>query len=133
MTPIAAGETILQAIDYINKTWVENGERQSEIARLLCDLYHELEFTSIDVQRGYKFAKQIQDARRERRRLKDEMELLRILHDQVVNTPTCKKFVMDLASHLGGAKKRKAQLEQRIYSPRSEAFKEQFEAVTACD
>lgn len=123
MTPITAGESILQAIDYINKAWVTNGERQSEIDKMLCDLYHELEFTNIDIQRGYKLAKQIQDARRERRKLKDEMELLRILHDQVVNTPNGKKFVMDLTAHLGGARKRKAQLDNRIYSPRSEAFK----------
>jgi hypothetical protein len=132
MTPIEAGETILRAIDYINKAWVENGEQQSKIEKLLCDLHHELEFTSIDIQRGYKFAKQIQDARRERRKLKDEMELLRILYDQVVNTPTGKKFVVDLTAHLGGAKKRQAQLENRIYSPRSEVFKEQGE-VTPCD
>ena len=133
MTPIEAGEAILRAIDYINKAWVENGEQQSEVEKLLCDLYHELEFANIDIQRGYKFAKQIQDARRERRKLKDEMELLRILHDQVVNTPNGKKLVMDLTAHLGGAKKRQAQLENRIYSPRSEAFKPIGEAVELCD
>ena len=133
MTPIEAGEAILRAIDYINKAWVENGEQQSEVEKLLCDLYHELEFANIDIQRGYKFAKQIQDARRERRKLKDEMELLRILHDQVVNTPNGKKFVVDLTAHLGGAKKRRAQLENRIYSPRSETFKPIGEAVELCD
>lgn len=132
MTPIEAGEAILRAIDYVNKAWVENGEQQSEVEKLLCDLYHELELANIDIQRGYKFAKQIQDARRERRKLKDEMELLRILHDQVINTPNGKKFVMDLTAHLGGAKKRQAQLENRIYSPRSEAFKPIGEAVEEC-
>lgn len=133
MTPIEAGEAILRAIDYIHKAWVENNERQSELDKQLCDLTHFLELTSIDVQRGYRFAKQIQDVCRERRKVKNEHEQLRILYDQVVNTPNGKKFVMDLTAHLGGAKKRQAQLENRIYSPRSEAFKPIGEAVEECD
>ncbi len=131
MTPIEAGEEILRCIDHIQKTFKRNSERESELDKQLCDLEHMLEFTPIDIQRGYKLAKQIQDIQRERRRIKNEIELLRILHDQATNTPTGKKFVNDLTAHLGGAKKRKVHLDNRIYTPRSEAFKEAQNASNA--
>ena len=127
MTPIEAGEEILRCIDYINRTWVENNERRSELDKQLCDLIHLLEFTPIDIQRGYSLAKQVQDVRRKLRIVKDEHEQLRILFNQVTDTPTCKKFVVDLTASLGAAKKRLTQLDNRIYTPRSQAFKEQAE------
>lgn len=127
MTPIEAGEEILRCIDYINKARVENNEMQSELDKQLRDLLHLLEFTPIDIQRGYRLAKQIQDVCRRRRMVKDEHEQLRILHENAIATPTGTKFTVDLTRQLGNTKKRVTQLENRVYTPRSQAFREQAE------
>lgn len=123
MDTIEAAETILRCFNFIQQSFKDNAERQSELDKQLCDLDHMLEWSRIDVQRGYRLAKQRQDVLLERRRVKDEGEMLRILHDQVINAGTGKAFVVALTAHLGGAKKRKAQLDSRVYAPRSELFR----------
>lgn len=122
MDAIEAAETILRCIDFIQTSRQECCEMQGELDKQLCDLAHQLEFTNVDIQRGYKIAKQMQDAYRERRRVKDELEVLRIIYDHAIDVPACKKFTADLTSHLGGAKKRSKQMEDRIYTPRSKKF-----------
>lgn len=119
MDAIEAAETILYCIDFIKTSRQEHNDRQSELDKQLCDIAHQLEFTNIDIQRGYKLAKQMQDACRERRTVKDEQEILRILCDGAFETGACKNFVASLTAHLGGARKRHRQLDERIYTPRS--------------
>lgn len=122
MTPIEAGEEILRCINLIDTMNTENNDKMSEIDKEICDIQHFIELTPLDIQRGYKLAKQLQDALQERRRLKDNYEMLRILYGQVVLSGACKSFVTTLTSHLAGAKRRNEELQRRIYSPRSQAF-----------
>jgi len=121
MDAIEAGETILRCIDRIREIYADNGERLSEVDKEICDVMHLLEFTPIDIQRGYSLAKQLQDARRERRAIKDSCELTSIMH-KYLTEGNSKAFTNGLINQLNGAKKRKAQLDNRIYTPRSKAY-----------
>ena len=123
MDAIEAADTILCCMKFIEESFSKHNEMQSELDKQLCDLGHKLEFTNIDIQRGYKIAKHMQDVYRERRKVKDEREILDILYNHLINAGVGKKFSVELTAHLRGAKKRKAQLERRTYTPRSEAFK----------
>lgn len=122
MTPITAGETILQAIDYVLKTYPENYDRITKLKDQADDLVHIIEFTPLDIQRGYKYAKQLQDIRRERRILKDDNELLRPMYD-FLSQGSSQAFRNGFANALQRARHREKALPERVYSPRSEAFK----------
>ena len=132
MTPITAGESILQAIDYILKTYPENYDKIGELDKQLCDIQHEIEFTPLDIQRGFRLAKKMQDVRKERRALKDENELLKPLYD-FLNQGSNQAFKNGFSNALQRAKQREKALPERTYGPRSEAFKQSCEAVTPCD
>jgi hypothetical protein len=121
MTPIEAGETILKCLDYINQQYESNYELINELDKQLCDIQHTIEFTALDIQRGYKLAKQLQDIRKRRRIAKDENELLYHMHDYL-NAGTSKHFIVGFTSNLGKAKRRSEQLQDREYYPRSQAF-----------
>lgn len=118
MTPIEAGETILRCIDYILSTYPANYDKVGELDKKLVDLYHEIELTPIDIQRGYRLAKQVQDVRKERRVYKDENELLKAMHD-FLNNGQSAAFRNGLANALQKSKHRASQLENRFYRHRS--------------
>lgn len=121
MTPIEAGEEILRCIDYITKTFPENQAKLEELHKQEEDLWHLIEFTPLDVQRGYRLAKQLQDVRIQRRVIKDEQEVMCYLNEYLINGTT-KSFVTGLVSALSKAKRRTEQQRLRVYSPRSQAF-----------
>jgi hypothetical protein len=131
MTPIETGESILRYIDHISEAYSANYDRIGELDRQLCDLNHIIEFTPMDIQKGYKFAKQLQDLRKERRALKDENELLKPIH-KFLSTGQSTAFRNGLANAIGKAKQRERTLPLRVYTPRSQAFQEGGE-VKACE
>lgn len=123
MTPISAGETILQAISYILDTYPANYDKIGELEKQQCDLLHQIEFEPIVPPRGYKMLRELKEMRLERRKLKDENELLKPLYDYL-NTGNAQNFTVGMVNNLGKAKRRNEQLGNREYSPRSEAFKQ---------
>ena len=131
MTPIETGESILRYIDHISETYFANYNQIGELDRQLCDLNHIIEFTPMDIQKGYKYAKQLQDIRRERRALKDENEMLKPMYD-FLSTGQSTAFRNGLANAIGKAKQRERTLPLRVYTPRSQAFQEGGE-VKACE
>lgn len=67
---------LLEVVTTIRKTSKELNEKMSIIDKTICDLQHEIEFGKFDVCRGYKKFRQLQDILIERRKIKDELELL---------------------------------------------------------
>lgn len=128
MDAIEAGETILRCINYIVNEYPANYDRIGELDCQLTDISHSIEFTPFDIQRGYKFAKQIQEVRNERRNLKDANELLKPLHD-FLSAGTSQAFKNGLATAVLKAKQRERTLPLRIYTPRSKIFQEVKEEI----
>ncbi|HBN95111.1 MAG TPA: hypothetical protein DDZ66_02330 [Firmicutes bacterium] len=131
MTPIEAGETILQAINYILKTYPENLDKIKELEAQQADLLHFLEFDPLTRPIGYKFAKEIKEVRLSRRKFKDENEILKPLYEYLTNGNS-QSFIVGLTSNLGKARKRGDQLHLREYGPRSQAF-QQVNEVMPCN
>lgn len=123
MTPIEAGEEILRCIDYIPTQYPDNQDRICELQAQTTDLLHMIEFTPCDIQKGYKFTKNLQDICIERRCLKDENEALRPLFD-CLSAPNAVAFKNGFIGALTKAKQRKRDLASRIYGPRSERFQD---------
>lgn len=51
-------------------------EEQSKVDRMISDIEHYIEFTNFNASDGYKLAKSIQDLRRYRRKIKDEIAII---------------------------------------------------------
>lgn len=92
MTPIDDAESILRNIEYILTAYPANYNQIGELDKELCDIQHMIEFTPIDIQRGFRFAKQTKEARVKRRQLKDENELLKPLYDFLMQGTTHKRL-----------------------------------------
>lgn len=118
MTPIEAGEAILQGIEYIVTQYERNHDRIDKLEKRQVDLYHEIEFTPLDIQRGYKLAKQLQDIRKERRKAKDENEIMHHMYNFLTNGLS-RQFALNMTSSLARARKREQELPLRGYYPRS--------------
>lgn len=127
MTPIEAGEEILRCIDYILTQYPANQDEICEYDKQTQDLLHKLEFTNFTIGPGYKLAKQLQDIRRKRRELKDENELLKCMFEYL-SEGSSSAFKNGLIKSVQTAKRRKSQLEERKYKPRSKAFKAELAA-----
>lgn len=121
MDAIEAGETILRCIEVINEIYEDNGEKRCEVDREISDILHFIEYTPMDIQKGYQYAKQLQDARRVRREIKDSCVYTAMLHE-FINLGTSKVFKNGLINNVAAAKKRKAQLETRVYTPKSKKY-----------
>ncbi len=124
MTPIEAGEEILRCIDYVLKQYPQNQDDICELDKQTQDLLHKIEFTPLlTMGPGFKLAKQIQDIRLKRRELKDENELLKPLFD-FLSQGTSIAFRNGLTNAVKSSRRRESNLTKRVYTPRSEAFKE---------
>lgn len=126
MTPIEAAEEILRCIDFILTQYPANQDEICEYDKQTQDLLHKLEFTNFTIGPGYKLARQLQDIRRKRRELKDENELMKGLFD-FLSEGSSSAFKNGLIKSVQTSKRRKSQLEERKYKPRSKAFKGEFE------
>lgn len=67
---------IRDAIENVPKQLNANKEEIAQLENEIQDLLHILEFTKFNASEGYKLSKQLQTARQERRKLKNENELL---------------------------------------------------------
>jgi hypothetical protein len=91
-------------------------EQFKDVEDLHCDLEHEIEFSNYDIQRGYKAYKQFRDMRIERRKLKDEIELLEPIATYI--NENRKIFLDGLGRVKGECKKINDRQKNRLYRPR---------------
>ena len=95
----------------------ENESIRKESDARLTDLLHYAELhENLSASQGYRVYKQITDARRERRRAKNENELLEPLLDFIRQNP---KLVNDVGTLLGRLRGTKRCIDQRIYQART--------------
>lgn len=70
-----------------NKQWLL--EKESTIDKRISDILHYLEFYPISASDGYKLSKQLQDLRRERRQVKNELHAIGVINSgcaQIINS-----------------------------------------------
>lgn len=128
MTPIEAGENILKCLDYIISTYETNLSQIENLQNQEQDIRHQIEFTPLDIQRGYKFAKQMQIVRQERRKCKDDNELLNHLY-KYLTTGNANAFKNGLINALERARVRSKQLESRKYGCRTEQGEQVYKEI----
>ena len=95
-----------------NKEWLL--ERESNLDKQICDILHWIEFNNFSACEGYKLCKALKNLRLERRKVKNELELINI-----INMHTCDHIAN------GNTSKAIAGLDSKQYEPRvlSDLFK----------
>ncbi len=119
-------EQLRDAIEHILKTCSLDKEELAYKGKELQDLLHEIEFCENCDSNYYEtFVFRLQQHRRERRRLKDELfiiepvaELLREKYPNLIN---------DLNKVLGRCRKAEENIQNRTYTPRTTVFRELLE------
>jgi Mg2+ and Co2+ transporter CorA len=104
-----------QLLSKIEQEWDQIYE---EIHKTDCeagDLLHEIELTNFNAYEGYKLAKQLQEVRQKRRKLKDTQEILQHLKDFYDNN---KQLHITLFKLIKEMQKTKESLQSRSYTPR---------------
>lgn len=109
------------AISNVKEVQSELNELHSELPRVeheINDILHLLEFKSFNASMGYKYAKQLKDARNRRRQIKEDIELLKAYIKLLPSQTNSLKAV------LGGLEKAKR------YTPRvREDLKCEFDTI----
>jgi len=112
---ITTTRNFLETLNTVEKDWstwitdIQQCESETQ------DLLHEIELTKFDVQRGYRLAKQLQEVRQRRRRLKDTVELFRNIKDFL----DCnKQLKISLFKTLTSMERVEENQGQRMYAPR---------------
>lgn len=108
---------LLGGLDTVSDTYTANCTKIKELEAYTEDLMHEAEFANFDLMRGYTFSTKLQVIRQERRRLKDQNELLWSAHNFLLQNPA---FKSGLTKALTAGKRREKELSDRVYVPRTE-------------
>jgi vacuolar-type H+-ATPase subunit I/STV1 len=112
-------EQALQSVKdvYVNypKRIQQNEEALKKVEKEIQDLLHVIELKPFDAYNGYKYAKQLQVARKERRRIKDEIELLSPVREFLKFTKPTEKNITKIINEVQGIKSRH---QDRIYKMR---------------
>lgn len=113
---------IIQALQAVRDVYINYPKRyetaKEQIKRCeleIEDLEHLMEFTNLNASQGFDMYKQMQKARRERRKLKDELELLEIAK-RLNNIGKPNEKVLNQA--IGDLRKKVEQQNDRCYSMR---------------
>lgn len=99
----------------IPKRFDYNVNEISKLEKEVIDLEHVIELTNFNAAEGFKLAKQIQEARQKRRKLKDENEMILSLNRTLSNM---KDHVPQLDQVIGDIRKVKSNQENRSYKCR---------------
>lgn len=81
MDAVTTTKSFLETLNAIEKdwgSWIDELKRCEEETQ---DLLHEIELTKFDASRGYRLCRDLQEVRQCRRRLKDEIEVVRVLKE----------------------------------------------------
>lgn len=113
-------EIIANATDFIIKAADKyncNSEIVTKCNKLVCDIEHELELGDYNRDGLAKLAREIRDAKRERRKAKDIVEELQPVMD-FMNEPQNRKLISNLQELVGAIRKVEKYHEHRFYTPR---------------
>lgn len=115
MDPIDLITNMVETLQYVPQRYLELTNNLSIVQGKITDLEHDIENKKFDIQKGYKFAKQLQDLRKERRQIKNEIDLLEQLNQYIKNN---KKLEIDLFKIKTTMLKIKDRQDNWIYTPR---------------
>lgn len=119
--------TLIDIIIDIKESCDFNFKQINKLDKELQDLLHEIELSKFSTNRGSDLAKEIQNIRSKRRKLKDENETLNYLYEyfvyeHCVDGISCNKPFGQLLSELGEIKnkinKKQKELDNRVYIPK---------------
>lgn len=120
---------IRDAIRDIPKRVHSNNVDVDQIHKETQDLLHLLELTSFNASEGYNISRQLKDIRQERRRIKNENEMIEPLANVL------KKFknnLQELDKVVGDIRNVKSRLNQRRYHPRIRTdLKDKFDSISS--
>lgn len=113
---------IIQALQSVREVYAEFPKRldsaQEELKKVdseIQDILHVIELTSFDACKGFKWAKELQKLRKERRRLKDEIESLEPIKELISYQKPSEKNINKV---LGDVRKIETRHKNRGYSMR---------------
>ncbi|WP_339179276.1 hypothetical protein [Oceanobacillus sp. FSL W7-1293] len=107
---------IRDAIRDIPKQYNMNAERIRALEKERIDLLHLIELVDLNAREGYKVYKELQSLQKERRKLKDENELLKHVKQSFSNM---KGQLKHLDKAIGDIRNEKINLDKRSYRCRS--------------
>ncbi|MEK4305878.1 hypothetical protein [Oceanobacillus sp. FSL K6-0251] len=107
---------IRDAIRDIPKQYNANADRIRELERERIDLLHLIELVDLNAREGYKVYKELQSLQKERRKMKDENELLKHVIQSFSNM---KGQLKHLDKAIGDIRNEKINLDKRSYRCRS--------------
>jgi vacuolar-type H+-ATPase subunit I/STV1 len=112
-------EQALQSVKdvYVNypKRMQQNEEALKKVEKEIQDLLHVIELKPFNASDGYKYAKQLQEARKERRSLKDEAEIFAPVKELLKFTKPTEKNITKTINEIQGIKSRH---QDRLYKMR---------------
>lgn len=110
--------TIVSVYNSVIKAYERDVERIDEIHGELQDIEHEIELSpNKNMYEGYLLYKQIKDLRMERRRCKEEIEILKDIYE-FFTSQVGKEFKNKIQRIQGDAAKLREVQERRVYTPR---------------
>lgn len=115
LEPLDIITSMLDSLQYVPKRYKILIENLNIAQGRITDLEHDIENTKFDIQKGYKYAKQLKDLRTERRQMKNEIEMLESLNTFIINN---KKLEIDLFKIKTSMLKIKEKQEFWVYVPR---------------
>lgn len=107
---------IRDAIRDVPKQYNANAERIRELEKERIDLLHLIELVDLNAREGYKVYKELQSLQKERRKMKDENELLKHVIQSFSNM---KGQIKHLDKAIGDIRNEKINLDKRSYRCRS--------------
>ena len=98
-----------------------NKDRLSELESEMQDILHYIEMgKDKDIQKGYKLYKRLSEVRKERRQMKNELDLLQPVYELFHATP----LMSQIANVQGECKKMKQIIDSRCYNVRTDVLEE---------
>lgn len=116
-------EKIKDFIDYLKQckdVYSLNGSIMQETDKQTQDILHKLELESLNYHEHARLNKELAEVRRQRRSAKDNVIILKPIAEYTVNN---KNVLNSLSQLLGAVRKEEKKLENRMYFPKSEKYK----------
>lgn len=107
-------EQLISLINDVENEYKTLSEQQSKYDLIQEDLLHKIEFDVFDVFQGYNLCKQLQDIRKERRYIKNEVDAINSLRD-ILNNTKIKNALEKVNNTIVKIEKKK---DSRLYTPK---------------
>lgn len=115
MNPLELIDNMLNVLQYVPQRYSELTYNLSIVQGKITDLEHDFENKSFNAYQGFLMAKKMQELRKERRKIKNEIELLEHMNQYIKNN---KKLEIDLFKIRTTMLKIKERQDNWTYTPR---------------